>query len=207
LEGFRRLNTFKAHSDKSNPDPLLNANSFPGLSERESVGRLVGMPDILQQNDGSFGVVSTDLPSLPGAFAEQIAAAMIAARVPIALGGAKMSRLESADGCVGLAELNPDWRVVACRDRVQSIVQRRGSQKASRRDDWRGRAYCRTSEALIRCTREYAGAVDPIAVAILAALPERIDRDHTIPSTESRQRATTIIIISSSSSDGCLLWG
>jgi len=34
LEGFRRLNTIKAHSDNSSQNPLLNANGFFPLSER-----------------------------------------------------------------------------------------------------------------------------------------------------------------------------
>jgi hypothetical protein len=89
------------------------------------------------------------------------------------------SRIESADDYSGfVAQLNPDWRVVECRDRVQWILQRRGSPKKPRRDDWRGRSYCRTSEVLRRCTREYADAIDPTAAAILAALPERIDATH-----------------------------
>lgn len=88
--------------------------------------------------------------------------------------GAEVSR-ETADGYFGfVAQLNPDWRVVACRDRVQWILQRRGSPEKPRRDDWRGRSYCRTRDALIRCTREYA-PIDQAAVAILASLPERIE--------------------------------
>jgi hypothetical protein len=85
-----------------------------------------------------------------------------------------MSTMESADTYSGLVvQLSADWRVVECRDSQQWILQRRGSPKMSRRDDWRGRSYCRTRGALIRCTREYAGATDPAALAILAWLPER----------------------------------
>lgn len=87
-----------------------------------------------------------------------------------------MSRLEKADDYCGfVVQLNANWRVVECRDRIQWIPQRRGSPKRSRRDDWRGRSYCRTSEALIRCAREYARPVDPAAASILADLPERIE--------------------------------
>lgn len=83
-----------------------------------------------------------------------------------------MIRVETADDYPGfVAQLNPDWRVVECRDRLQWILQRRGSPKKPRRDDWRARSYCQTSEALIRCAREYAGAIDRAAAAILAALP------------------------------------
>ena len=85
------------------------------------------------------------------------------------------SRLETADDYAGLvAQLNPNWRVVECRDRMQWILQRRGSPQKAHKDGWRGRSYCRTSEVLRRCTREHAGAVDPAAAAILTSLPERI---------------------------------
>jgi len=90
-------------------------------------------------------------------------------------------RLETSDNYDGfVAQLNPDWRVVECRDRVQWILQRRGSPKTPRGDDWRGRSYCRTSAVLIRCTREHAGAIDPTAAAILAALPARIEEPAPI---------------------------
>ena|SRR5258708_27628378 len=92
-----------------------------------------------------------------------------------------MSRIETADDYPGfVAQLNPDWRVVECRDRIQWILQRRGSPKKARTDDWRGRSYCQTSEALIRCAREYAGAVDDTAAAILAALPARIKDSNAV---------------------------
>jgi hypothetical protein len=87
-----------------------------------------------------------------------------------------MSLRETADDYPGfVARLNPDWRVVACRDRVQWILQRRGSPEKPRGDDWRGRSYCRTKEALIRCTREYCGPIEPAALAVLATLPARVE--------------------------------
>ena len=93
---------------------------------------------------------------------------------------------ETADGYSGfVAQLNPDWRVVACRDRAQWILQRRGSPEKPRGDDWRGRSYCRTKEALIRCTREHAGPIDPAAGAILTSLPEWIETAaFEVPTTE-----------------------
>ena len=98
-------------------------------------------------------------------------------------------RLETADDYVGLVvQLNPDWRVVECRDRMQWILQRPGSPKKARREDWRGRSYCRTSEALRRCAREHAGAVDPAAADILAALPDQIEA-----TTLSAQSTTTVV--------------
>jgi hypothetical protein len=54
-----------------------------------------------------------------------------------------MSVRETADDYSGfVAQLNSDWRVVACRDRIQWILQHRGSPEKPRRDDWRGRSYC-----------------------------------------------------------------
>jgi hypothetical protein len=86
-----------------------------------------------------------------------------------------MSRMESADDYAGLVvQLSADWRVVECHDRIQWILQRRGSPKMSRRNDWRGRSYCRTSEVLIHCTR-HSVVVEPGAAAVLASLPARIE--------------------------------
>lgn len=93
------------------------------------------------------------------------------------------SLVETADDYCGVvAQLNADWRVVESGDQVQWILQRRGSPKMSRRNDWRGRSYCRTSEALIRATREYAGRIDPAAAAILNALPALIEVDSSAAS-------------------------
>ena len=95
-----------------------------------------------------------------------------------------MSDAETADDYAGIvAFLNSDWRVVECRDQLQWVLQRRGSPKTSRRDDWRGRAHCRTAEALRRCTREHAGIIDPAALAVLFALPERIDATSSTATT------------------------
>lgn len=87
-----------------------------------------------------------------------------------------MSTREAADDYTGIVlMLNENWRVIVCRDGIQWILQHRGSPKTSRKDDWRGRSYCRTSEALRRCTREYAGIVSSTALEILAGFPVRIE--------------------------------
>lgn len=100
-----------------------------------------------------------------------------------------MSPIETADDYRGfVAQLNPDWRVVECRDRIQWVLQRRGSPKKSRGDDWRGRSYCRTSQALIRSAREHAGVVSPAAATILGALPTRIEADNLNCRREPSQR-------------------
>jgi hypothetical protein len=98
-----------------------------------------------------------------------------------------VSTMESADTYSGLvAQLSADWRVVECRDRQQWILQRRGSPKKPHTNDWRGRSYCRTAEALRRCTRDYAGAIHPTAAAVLAALPDWIE----VPSLSAQPSIT-----------------
>jgi hypothetical protein len=74
--------------------------------------------------------------------------------------------------------LNARWRVIVCRDGVQWVLQfrnRRSDQETVARDDWRGRSYCRTRDALIRCCDAYCGPIDPVALATLEALPEWIE--------------------------------
>jgi hypothetical protein len=72
-----------------------------------------------------------------------------------------------------IIRLNRRWRVIECRDGIQWIIQARNRAETVARYVWRGRSYCRTQEALIRCCDRYAGALDPAAVAALRALPER----------------------------------
>jgi hypothetical protein len=96
------------------------------------------------------------------------------------------SRIESADDYSHIvAQLNASWRVIECPGGIQWILQRRGSPERARRNDWRGRSYCRTREALISCTRAYCGAIDPAAAAVLAGLPTRVE-----PETPEDRAAT-----------------
>jgi hypothetical protein len=76
-----------------------------------------------------------------------------------------------------VAVLNSAWRVIACRHGIQWILQRRNRAKTVARHVWRGRSYCRTKEALIRCCDEHAGQIDPAARMTLEALPERINSE------------------------------
>ena len=86
-----------------------------------------------------------------------------------------MSASEEADAYPAIvARLNDGWRVIVCRTGTQWILQHRRSPKKAPADDWRGRSFCRTSEALIRCAREHAGEIEPEACSILAGLPARI---------------------------------
>lgn len=93
---------------------------------------------------------------------------------------AQIQHQESADNYCGVvAVLNAHWRVIECHHGLQWILQRRNAPKKARGDDWRGRSYCRTREALIRCTCASAGEIDPAAATVLASLPERIELpDH-----------------------------
>src|ERR1700687_4817139 len=49
--------------------------------------------------------------------------------------------------------LNGRWRVIACRAGIQWILQYRASAETYSTAIWRGRSYCRTSGALIRCCK------------------------------------------------------
>ena len=89
--------------------------------------------------------------------------------------GGRYARSEEADDYHAVvARLNDRWRVIVCAAGIQWILQRRrGERRGTAR--WEGRCCCRTSGALNRLSRTHAGAVDPVAAAILASLPDRID--------------------------------
>lgn len=92
-----------------------------------------------------------------------------------------MSVAESDDLYPGLVVvLNSGWRVIECRHGIQWVLQHRNRAKTVARHVWRGRSYCRTKEALIRCCDEHAGRMDPAAGATIAALPTRIDAEKHI---------------------------
>jgi hypothetical protein len=95
-----------------------------------------------------------------------------------------MSGSEEADAYHPVvARLNAEWRVIVCKVGTQWILQHRRTPKKAPADDWRGRSYCRTAEALRRCAREHAGVIAPAAAAILDALPEGIDQSSNILET------------------------
>lgn len=73
-----------------------------------------------------------------------------------------------------VAQLNERWRVIECRDRIQSILQYRASAETYSPAIWRGRSYCRTREALVRCGIAYSGELNTDAAAVITALPGRI---------------------------------
>jgi len=86
------------------------------------------------------------------------------------------TRSEESDNYHAIvARLNADWRVIVCAAGIQWVLQRGYAARNHGEVRWRSRSFCRTSEALIRCAREHAGEIEPTALAILAALPERIE--------------------------------
>jgi hypothetical protein len=85
------------------------------------------------------------------------------------------SRSEEADDYHAVvARLNEGWRTIICPAGIQWILQRRTGERHGRAR-WEGRSFCRTSEALNRLSRKHAGAIDPTAAAVLAALPDWIE--------------------------------
>ncbi|MET4801402.1 hypothetical protein [Bradyrhizobium sp. LB11.1] len=78
-----------------------------------------------------------------------------------------------------VTDLNSDFRVVTLpiapwrRAKVWSLQQRVAHCVAG--DFWEGRGLARTAEKLRELVRGRAGPVDPLAAAVLAALPVRVD--------------------------------
>jgi hypothetical protein len=84
--------------------------------------------------------------------------------------------IAETDGAYFNLRLNDRWRVIECGAGIQWILQyRANSPETYSTAIWRGRSYCRTREALIRCCNAHAGEIDPSAVAAFEALPERIE--------------------------------
>lgn len=81
-------------------------------------------------------------------------------------------RETASDYSAVVAVLNDRWRVIACRNRIQWILQRRDASRAGA-TRWTGDSYFRTREALIVFCRTRAGQCAASTMAILAALPER----------------------------------
>jgi hypothetical protein len=78
-------------------------------------------------------------------------------------------RGEENDTYPVVASLNSRWRVIVCKNSIQWILQRRRSGP----DSWRGRSFCSTREALVRCAREHAVDIAAAALVTLLRLPER----------------------------------
>jgi hypothetical protein len=74
--------------------------------------------------------------------------------------------------CRVVTKLNPSWRVIECRDRVQWILQRRIRPETVVRATFRNRGYFRTREVLTRSIK--ALKIDP---ATLNGLPDWLEGD------------------------------
>ena len=83
-----------------------------------------------------------------------------------------------------VVQLSPRWRVIECQSGIQWVLQYRRSAETCSTSRWQGRSFCRTRSALIRFSREHAGAVDQVAAAILAALPDRLEFSSVTASTQ-----------------------
>ena len=89
----------------------------------------------------------------------------------------------SAKAVFLVTPLNDRWRVIG--DPLQWLLQYRAgnisdSGESQTRKAWQGRRYCRTRDALIRDIGELCGPVDPSALAVIEALPDRhVDRDRS----------------------------
>lgn len=105
---------------------------------------------------------------------------------------AALSHRETDDTYRGvIALLNTRWRIVACRDGIQWILQHRASAKETYAGArWSNRSFCRTRAALIRDASQHAGEIWPAAMTILRALPERIELSSE---TKTAQAAATAL--------------
>lgn len=74
-----------------------------------------------------------------------------------------------------VATLNERWRVIEAPKgwTRQSILQRRKGSYSIGGSAWVGSAFCATKRALLRNIGERAGDVDPNALAIIDALPDK----------------------------------
>ena len=87
----------------------------------------------------------------------------------------RSTRPESSDDYPDVvAVLTSRWRVIECSHGIQWILQFRGRIETMAMSRWRGRSYCHTRDALIRCCHAHAGQIEPSARNVLAELPARI---------------------------------
>jgi hypothetical protein len=69
-----------------------------------------------------------------------------------------------------VTQLNERWRVID--DPLQWILQRRKGNPRKKNSGWRGRSFCRTRDALLRCVDGYCGEIDDNSLAKLKSLPD-----------------------------------
>ena len=102
--------------------------------------------------------------------------------------------------------LNDRWRIILCPAGIQFILQARRGPEMAASARWEARAFCRTRDALVCCSRENAGTIEAAGRAALDALPACADGQLatiTIPSAKARphialpagnERASTAIL-------------
>jgi hypothetical protein len=100
-----------------------------------------------------------------------------------------------------VTQLNERWSVAD--DPLQWILQRRKGSPRNKNSGWRGRSFCRTKDALLRCIREHCcspdqgqlrsireyNGVDKVALQQVRALPDhKLGRSWNGRSTQWRPR-------------------
>lgn len=95
--------------------------------------------------------------------------AMLAAREPTD------NREESDNYQAIVTRLNDEWRVIACRARIQWIYQRRAGAQRAGATRWLSIGFHRHRDTLITAVRARCGDIRPDAAAVLEQLPHRID--------------------------------
>jgi len=106
----------------------------------------------------------------------------------------QQSARETDDSYRGaIARLSATRRVVRCRDDLQWILQARDGASAGAAR-WRGSAYCRTREALLRLCGASSAPVDPTAWHILEALPEHFTSNPTKPAPATHLPASWAVL-------------
>ena len=71
-----------------------------------------------------------------------------------------------------VAQLDPRWRVIVCKDYLQWIIQKRTAEPLHR-GVWRSQSYVTSRNSLIRLCASLELLSDPLARARLEALPEQ----------------------------------
>ena len=86
--------------------------------------------------------------------------------------GAKaLSHRERDDAYFRLIYAKGDWRVIACKDNLQWIIQRAEKRRGQR--EWTGNSYCSTRKALTRLWHAKTGDVHGM-IELSKMLSERI---------------------------------
>jgi len=82
---------------------------------------------------------------------------------------------ETANEYTGfVVQLNDNWRVIACKDGIQWILQRRRGARGGQAR-WTGASYHRTRQSLIRVSHALCGRIDPAGMAALLTLQGRFE--------------------------------